>query len=237
MYYYQRQLGDYAAATRHLSILEHGVYTLMLDAYYLNESPLPADMGKLCRLIGARNEDEKNAVQVIADEFFTKEGEFFIQTRCDNEIKKYHAKSDSARKSAQARWNSKENEQENQSVNANALPTEVERNANQEPITKNHSIKSPSGATIEDVVAVYHETLPNLPAVRMMDAKRKAVLKSRQREYPKANDIAWWEVFFNLAGQSKFLMGDVQGERAWRADFDFLLSPKGFKGVIEGKYQ
>jgi hypothetical protein len=26
------------------------------------------------------------------------------------------------------------------------------------------------------------------------------------------------------------------GHEGWRCDFDFLMSPKGFVGVIEGKY-
>ena len=33
MNYYKRHIGDYAAKAGHLSPLEHGVYTLLIDAY------------------------------------------------------------------------------------------------------------------------------------------------------------------------------------------------------------
>ena len=37
MHYYKRNIGDYAKKAGHLSVLEHGVYTLLLDAYYDRE--------------------------------------------------------------------------------------------------------------------------------------------------------------------------------------------------------
>jgi len=39
--YYERHLGDYAKDTGHLSILEHGAYTLLLDRYYSTEAGIP----------------------------------------------------------------------------------------------------------------------------------------------------------------------------------------------------
>ena len=37
MNYYKFNVGDYSAATRHLSMLEHGAYRLLLDVYYTTE--------------------------------------------------------------------------------------------------------------------------------------------------------------------------------------------------------
>lgn len=68
--YYQRFLGDYARDTRHLSLLAHGAYSLLLDAYYATERPLPADIDSLCRICGAINQLERAAVEDIADMFF-----------------------------------------------------------------------------------------------------------------------------------------------------------------------
>ena len=70
MNYYQRFLGDYARDTRHLSLMAHGAYSLLLDAYYATEKPLPADLDSLCRICGAINAAERAAVEVIADKFF-----------------------------------------------------------------------------------------------------------------------------------------------------------------------
>ncbi len=84
--YYKRHIGDYAAATRHLTILEHGVYALLMDVYYGNERPLPDSIDAVARLIGARSKDEKAAVAVVLREFFVNDDGQWHQTRCDEEI-------------------------------------------------------------------------------------------------------------------------------------------------------
>lgn len=72
MHYYQKNIGDYRAATAHLTLLEHGVYNWLIDTYYSNEQPLPLDERVLFRMSLARSEDEKQAVRDILDEFFIK---------------------------------------------------------------------------------------------------------------------------------------------------------------------
>lgn len=86
MNYYKRHLGDYAAATRHLSILEHGVYTLLLDLYYVTEKPLPSEEKAVWRLAGARSKDEREAVSQVLNEFFELQEDGWHQARCDEEI-------------------------------------------------------------------------------------------------------------------------------------------------------
>jgi uncharacterized protein YdaU (DUF1376 family) len=89
MNYYPHNIGDYSAATSHLSLLEDAVYRRMLDRYYLSEEPLPADINKLCRLVRATTMPERAAVKAVADEFFTHDGDTLRQIRCDEEILKY----------------------------------------------------------------------------------------------------------------------------------------------------
>ena len=60
MNYYERHLGDYAKDTGHLSMLEHGAYTLLLDRYYSTEEGIPAD--QVHRIARARTKEEKDAV-------------------------------------------------------------------------------------------------------------------------------------------------------------------------------
>ena len=71
MNFYKHHLGDYAKATAHLSILEHGVYLLMLLHYYATEAPLPADVAVICRIIRAIARAEVEAVRSILDQFWT----------------------------------------------------------------------------------------------------------------------------------------------------------------------
>ncbi|MEJ3621065.1 DUF1376 domain-containing protein [Brachymonas wangyanguii] len=86
MNYYSRHLGDYARDTGHLSILEHGAYTLLLDRYYVSEAGIPADQAH--RLARARTREEKQAVDMVLEEFFTLEEGIWINKRCEEEIAK-----------------------------------------------------------------------------------------------------------------------------------------------------
>lgn len=87
MNYYERHLGDYARDTGHLSLLEHGVYTLLLDRYYASELPIPeADVYRVAR---ARSKEERAAVDAVLSEFFTLEDGFYRQKRIDSEIERY----------------------------------------------------------------------------------------------------------------------------------------------------
>ena len=130
MYYYQHHIGDYRRDTAHLSLLEHGIYRQLLDLYYITEKPLDANA---LRLICARDANEIEAVKQILSEFFTLEDGKYYHDRCEDEIAKFHSKSDKAKASAKARWN-----KNNELQDANALPTQSERNANHKPITNNH---------------------------------------------------------------------------------------------------
>jgi len=86
MNYYERHLGDYAKDTGHLSLLEHGVYTLLLDRYYATEKPIPADQAY--RLARARTRAEQRAVDAVLDEYFTLHDGRYHCTRADEEIEK-----------------------------------------------------------------------------------------------------------------------------------------------------
>lgn len=70
MNFYKRYMGDYSRDTAHLSLAEHGAYTLLLDHYYSTEKPLPADPSALYRICRAFDKAEQRAVLSVADAFF-----------------------------------------------------------------------------------------------------------------------------------------------------------------------
>ena len=127
MHYYPKNIGDYRRDTMNLSLLEHGVYTTLIDHYTLNEEPISLDHLDVCWTIGARTDNEKTAVCLILSKFFIKTDEGYRHKRCDEEIAKYHAKSDIARVNANKRWDS----------NAKAMQSHSKGNANHKPITNN----------------------------------------------------------------------------------------------------
>ena len=88
MNFYQRHIGDYLKATTHFTLLEHGIYSRLLDVYYTKEGPIPADQA--ARLVGARTGPEKAALQSVLSEFFTESPEGWRQKRCDAEIALYN---------------------------------------------------------------------------------------------------------------------------------------------------
>ncbi|NMM06017.1 hypothetical protein [Polaromonas sp.] len=101
----------------------------------------------------------------------------------------------------------------------------------------------------QSVIDLYHEVLPELPAVRLLnDARKKgisnfwkfALTSKRFDGTSRANDaesaMAWIREYFELARENDFLMG--RGVKSgthenWTCDIDFLLSEKGKKHVIE----
>jgi uncharacterized protein YdaU (DUF1376 family) len=123
-------IGDYMKDTAHLSILEDGAYNRMLRVYYSTESPLPSANSAVHRIVGCKTPQERKSVDVLLSEFFVLESDGWHHKRCDAEIAKVREKSQKARDSAAARWESERI--------ANALRTDVERNASHKPLTSNH---------------------------------------------------------------------------------------------------
>lgn len=92
MNYYKRHIGDYAAKAGHLSPLEHGVYTLILDAYYNREQgPTEAEAIRWAR---ARNPDETQAVSNVLHDFFILTDGRYVQPRVEEELQAAQARAD-----------------------------------------------------------------------------------------------------------------------------------------------
>lgn len=149
MNYYSFHLGDYAAHTRHLSLLEDLAYRRMLDLYYTSEAPLPSDPAKVARLIGMR--DHMQEVTDVLSEFFVKSDAGHMSARCEREIETYQAKAERAKSANKARWTPKQSgEGSNVDLKSDTksdvksegvqIPTK-----NQEPITKEEPPIPPKG--------------------------------------------------------------------------------------------
>lgn len=106
MNHYPRHIGDYLRDTSHLSLLEHGVYSRLLDLYYLNDGPIPGDITGLCRKLGARSVDERAAVEAVVAEFFSRtEDGSLSNKRCQIVIEKYRDFGKAQRERALKRYN------------------------------------------------------------------------------------------------------------------------------------
>ncbi len=95
MNYFERHLGDYARDAGHLSMLEHGAYTMLLDRYYTTERGIPQDQAhRICR---ARSKDERAAVDAVLCEFFTLRDGLWINGRAEREVRRMQSKIEAAR--------------------------------------------------------------------------------------------------------------------------------------------
>jgi uncharacterized protein YdaU (DUF1376 family) len=101
MHYFSFHIGDYAAHTRHLSLIEDLAYRRLLDLYYMTEKPIIADTA--ARLIGMREHGDD--VLCVLVEFFEATEEGYINKRADNEIASFRAMSEGGKKGANKRWN------------------------------------------------------------------------------------------------------------------------------------
>lgn len=153
MNYYSFHLGDYAAHTRHLSLLEDLAYRRMLDLYYTTETALPADPAKVARLIGMR--DYMQEVTDILGEFFVLTEAGHTSARCDREIAAYKAKADRAKSANKARWTPKQEGDASEADLKSDVKSDLKSESvqiptkNQEPITKEIPPIPPKGGDPE----------------------------------------------------------------------------------------
>ena len=84
-----------------------------------------------------------------------------------------------------------------------------------------------------DIVAIYHEVLPELRAVKVWNSTREKRLRARWREDKSRQTLDWWRKYFESVRASDFLMGR---KADWSADFDWLICPTNMAKVLEGRY-
>lgn len=141
MNYYKFNVGDYSAATRHLSMLEHGAYRLLLDVYYTTEKPLPADLKAAARKAGARSKDEVAAVETVLGEFFHLTADGWVNNRCAVEIESYKAKTETNRVVGKMGGRPKKITQTVSENNPDGFQNETQtvskKNPNHKPLTNN----------------------------------------------------------------------------------------------------
>jgi len=101
MHYFKRNIGDYHKKAGRLSMLEHGAYTLLIDACYDREKfPTREEALDWC---WARSEQEIAAVDFVLAKFFELIDGRYVQNRIQEEIDDYNQKALKNKEIAQAR--------------------------------------------------------------------------------------------------------------------------------------
>lgn len=123
LYYYRHIIGDYDRDTKDLSLLEHGVYRRLLDAYYANRGPISAAPDRLFRCTSAMMPDEQACVLKIAATYFEQRDGLLHHDKADDEIARVLKESSKQAEKANARWAREREEAEKASQDAAARAT------------------------------------------------------------------------------------------------------------------
>ncbi len=238
MNYYERNMGDYARDASHLSMLEHGAYTLLLDRYYTTEQPIPED--QTYRLARATTRQEKAAVDAVLREFFTLTDGVWVNRRASAEIEKAQAKINAARangaRGGRPSRNPTGTQQEPSGFTLGSL-SETQSKALQTPDTRQEQkqqgastdVEAPTRSDpvpIESIVAAYNATMERLPKVRVLTAKRRQLIRSAWQAAPQFRSLDFWRAYFAECADDNFLNGTgpyTNGHENWRPDLDYLL--------------
>jgi uncharacterized protein YdaU (DUF1376 family) len=96
LHHYPHHIGDYSKDTPGLTMMEHGAYRLLMDAYYASERAIPED--EPYAIAKASNALERKAVDKVLRKYFTLEDGHYHQKRIDLELAHYQEKADLNRK-------------------------------------------------------------------------------------------------------------------------------------------
>lgn len=146
MHYYKRNIGDYAKKAGRLSMLEHGAYTLLMDAIYDRET-FPT-LEEALDWVWARDEAEVAAVKFVLSKFFElREDGRYVQNRIQEELDSYKYKAETNARIAKEREEKRKYKHE-ASLTVHEACEEIHETSpnhkpltiNQEPITSNQYI-------------------------------------------------------------------------------------------------
>lgn len=259
--YYQFHIGDFRSGTVNMSRQSRWLYRDMLDVYYDTESALPLDLDVLCDSLGVESADDRAIVERLLRFKFERTDEGFRHATCDRVIAEYHSKAQTARSNGKLGGRPKKadgNPEKPSGFQSGSNPPPGSE-ANQEPLTNNHLIHSPTGlfesapadptpskahripCPAEKLLEAFHEECPMLPRVMKLNDKRKAHLTARWREVDadskfssQADGVQVFRSIFQKVAASDFLAGRA---KSWHATFDWIFeSSTNFLKVCEGHY-
>jgi len=174
MHYYQFNIGDYRAATAHLSNNEDLAYRRLLDMYYDTENQIPLDT----QWVAKRLRLDTKVVKVVLQDMFKLTETGWHHARCELIIDQYHAMAEKNRANGRLGGRKKN------PVATDSQPI-AKATINDKPITNNDKpirIQAPNGVSIE----VWDSFVAQRKASRAVITE--TVIKSIQRE---ANKAGW----------------------------------------------
>lgn len=239
MNYYKRHLGDYARKAGHLSMLEHGAYTLILDAYYDREqAPTKAEAIRWAR---ARNPEETQTVSTILQEFFFERDGRYYQQRVEDELEAAKAKAEHNRTIGKLGGRPPRGRKTHRVSSGlpNGFQTEPQST---NPLIQDLKHDSPNGESsasadaatptksdpipYKAIIDGYNLELTNLGKARELTPKRRSLIRSAWQASPDRRSLDFWNAYWAECAADDFLNGTGpyhEPHANWRPGFDYLL--------------
>jgi uncharacterized protein YdaU (DUF1376 family) len=150
MHWYKRNIGDYAKKAGRLTMLQHGSYTLLIDACYDRER-FPT-LEQAIEWTWASTSEEVEALKFVLAKFFTLGADgVYTQDRILEELIDYHGKSDKNKQIAIDRETKRrENSTNRAQVVHEPPPNQEPRTKNQEPRTKKNTERTARATRLPD---------------------------------------------------------------------------------------
>jgi uncharacterized protein YdaU (DUF1376 family) len=149
--FYKHYIGDFQRDTGHMSLTQRGAYLCLMHHYYATEKPLPNDHAALCRIAGAIDKAEREAVRVVMG-IFEAVDSGLMHKRIEAELQKAGAVADTnrgialAREAARRAAKEARTEHEACTKRGQSVPrNENERSTNQTPDTNTNTPPPPKG--------------------------------------------------------------------------------------------
>jgi len=246
---------DYIAATRHMSLTERGAYTDLLFFQWENER-LPVEPDRLARLIGCTAEEFAIVWPHIREKFAEVDGSLLNQRLEEHRAESLRLKAIRVKtaEDTNAKRNARRDAQRNAdrdgdrpaqgtptvTVAATLTGTSPSPSPSPSPNPSPSKKKTAVPRTFHDqVIAAYHEVLPDMPAVKVWSDKRRRMLNARIRERCRdgkpADSIDYWRSIFEAVTTSDFLCGRTK-DPFTNFSLEWLLIDEHFTHFIEGMY-
>ena len=147
MHYYKKNIGDYAKKAGRLTMLQHGSYTLLLDACYDREK-FPT-LEEAIEWTWASTTEEVEAVTFVLKKFFVLEDGVYVQNRIREELENFHNNSETNKRIAMER------EAKRREKSTNREPSVDEPPPNHKPVTNNQKPEKKRFPKVEQTLDQY----------------------------------------------------------------------------------
>lgn len=242
-----------------MSYIERGLYRELLDECWV-EGYIPNDLSILAEICGCPKDVMTDAWQVLEscfeliDDIYINKKMESMRTEKDAERL---AKSESGKKGGVTKSLNIKTENINSkqllasAIDVLALPNIEEERREEKSIEEKRTTISVESkippCPHQEIISIYHDTLPELPRVLSWNKTRESYLKQRWRQLfvefeckSSEEGLDWFKNdFFQFVRDSKFLMGKVQSKdrKPFLADLEWMIKPTNFTKIIERKYE